>query len=95
MAQLNRENEKRLDKRPTLSDLRATGAMEEDADGVIFVHRPDYYDPDYKRGQAEPERTELSWRKTGMAGQAGSTCRSGRRRIHSSPHGWNRGGCDT
>ena len=59
MAQLNRENEKRLDKRPTLSDLRATGAMEEDADGVIFVHRPDYYEPDYKRGQAEPERTEI------------------------------------
>ena len=69
MAQLNRRM-KRLDKRPTLSDLRATGAMEEDADGVIFVHRPDYYDPDYKRGQAEPERTESSWRKTGMAGQA-------------------------
>ena len=59
LAQLNRENEKRTDKRPTLSDLRATGAMEEDADGVIFVHRPDYYRPDYKREGAQPERTEI------------------------------------
>lgn len=59
LAQLNRENENRKDKRPILSDLRATGAMEEDADGVIFVHRPDYYRPDYKRGQAEPERAEI------------------------------------
>lgn len=59
LAQLNRENEKRTDKRPTLSDLRATGAMEEDADGVIFVHRPDYYRADYERKQAQPERTEI------------------------------------
>lgn len=59
LAQMNRENEKRTDKRPTLSDLRATGAMEEDADGVIFVHRPDYYRPDYKREGAQPERTEI------------------------------------
>lgn len=59
LAQLNRENEKRTDKRPTLSDLRATGAMEEDADGVIFVHRPDYYRPDYEREGAQPERTEI------------------------------------
>ena len=59
LAQLNRENEKRTDKRPTLSDLRATGAMEEDADGVIFVHRPDYYRADYEREQAQPERTEI------------------------------------
>ncbi|MDY3690660.1 MAG: DnaB-like helicase C-terminal domain-containing protein [Dysosmobacter sp.] len=59
LAQLNRENENRKDKQPILSDLRATGAMEEDADGVIFVHRPDYYRPDYERGQAQPERTEI------------------------------------
>lgn len=59
LAQMNRENEGRPDKRPRLSDLRATGAMEEDADGVIFVHRPDYYCADYKREQAQPERTEI------------------------------------
>ena len=59
LAQLNRQNEQRTDKRPTLADLRATGAMEEDADGVIFVHRPDYYQADYKREQGAPERTEV------------------------------------
>lgn len=59
LAQLNRQNEQRSDKRPTLADLRATGAMEEDADGVIFVHRPDYYQTDYVRETAQPERTEV------------------------------------
>lgn len=59
LAQLNRENENRRDKTPILSDLRATGAMEEDADGVIFIHRPDYYRTDYKRKAAEPERTRI------------------------------------
>ena len=59
LAQLNRQNEQRSDKRPTLADLRATGAMEEDADGVIFVHRPDYYQADYKRERGAPERTEV------------------------------------
>lgn len=59
LAQLNRQNEQRSDKRPTLADLRATGAMEEDADGVIFIHRPDYYNADYKREPGAPERTEV------------------------------------
>lgn len=59
LAQLNRQNEQRTDKRPTLADLRATGAMEEDADGVIFVHRPDYYRADYKRERGAPEQTEV------------------------------------
>lgn len=44
LAQLNRENEQRTSKRPRISDLRATGAAEEDADGVILLHRPDYYE---------------------------------------------------
>lgn len=43
LAQLNRENMRRTDNRPKLSDLRDTGALEQDADGVIFLHRPDYY----------------------------------------------------
>lgn len=59
LAQLNRQNEQRSDKRPTLADLRATGAMEEDADGVFFIHRPDYYRADYVREKAQPERTEI------------------------------------
>lgn len=43
LAQLNRENMNRTQRTPMLSDLRDTGALEQDADGVIFLHRPDYY----------------------------------------------------
>lgn len=43
LAQLNRNNEGRQNKKPMLSDLRETGALEQDADGVIFLHRADYY----------------------------------------------------
>ena len=43
LCQLNRELEKRENKRPQLSDLRDTGALEQDADGVIFLYREDYY----------------------------------------------------
>ncbi len=44
LAQLNRENTARSDKRPQLSDLRDSGAIEQDADGVIMLHRTDYYE---------------------------------------------------
>lgn len=44
LAQLNREAQKRQKKRPILSDLRDTGAIEQDADGVIFLHRDAYYE---------------------------------------------------
>lgn len=46
LAQLNRENTGRNDKRPQLSDLRDSGAIEQDADGVIMLHRADYYEAD-------------------------------------------------
>lgn len=54
LAQLNREVTGRTDKRPVISDLRDSGGLEQDADGIILLHRPDYYDPEYKRDQITP-----------------------------------------
>jgi len=72
LSQLSRANEKRDDKRPMLSDLRESGAIEQDADIVLFLYRDDYYNEESekhniaecivaKNRHGETGKVELRW----------------------------------
>lgn len=70
LAQLSRKVEERQNKRPMLSDLRDSGAIEQDADGVLFLYRDDYYAGGPADGQ--PSQVELSVAKN-RHGRTGET----------------------
>jgi replicative DNA helicase len=82
LAQLNRKSEERPDGRPILSDLRDSGEIEQDADVVMFVHRPEMRNPESQelRGYAE---VMIRKQRSGALGDIpmlfdGPTCRFSR-----------------
>lgn len=53
VAQLNRNSESRNDRKPMMSDLRESGSLEQDADIIMLLHRPDYYDKEDRPGEGD------------------------------------------
>ena len=69
LCQLNRAGADRKDPTPILSDLRDTGALEQDADGVIFLHRADCYQPAGGKGLTSDLQVIVAKNRHGAVGE--------------------------
>lgn len=103
LAQLNRECEKRQDKRPIMSDLGVSGYIEQDAANIIFLYRDELWDPE------TPDRGICEWisakQRQGQPGVVGLSYIGAQTRFEDLPYRWfrrqkptkstsNRGGFD-
>lgn len=69
LCQLSRSVENRADKRPMLSDLRDSGAIEQDADAVMFLYRPDYYTGGPEEGEPSLVQLDVAMNRHGRTGE--------------------------
>ncbi len=65
ISQLSRASEHRNDKSPILSDLRDSGSIEQDADVVMFLHRPSYYEKDHEYLETEVAELNIAKNRQG------------------------------